>query len=62
MKKIELDTFYQYRFLGNVAYSPNGKRLAFTVSKANIKTNGYDHDLYLYEDGDYRQLTFTAAV
>ena len=59
MKKIELDTFYQYRYLGNVAYSPNGKRLAFTVSKANIKTNGYDHDLYLYEDGDYRQLTFT---
>lgn len=59
MKTIQLDTFYQYQYLGNVAYSPNKQKCVFQVAKANLDHNCYDHYLYLYANGHYQQLTYT---
>ena len=35
MERIKLDEFLQYHFLSNVRLSPNAKKAAFVVSRAN---------------------------
>ena len=47
MKKIEIDTFLKFRFLSNPHFSPDGTKIAFTVSVPDRETNGYLSDLYL---------------
>ena len=49
MKKIEIDTFLKFRFLSNPHFSPDGTKIAFTVSVPDRETNGYLSDLYLYD-------------
>ena len=51
MKKIEIDTFLKFRFLSNPHFSPDGTKIAFTVSVPDRETNGYLSDLYLYDLG-----------
>ena len=56
MQPIELNRFFEYRFLSRVTYSPDGRRAAFAVAKCQPDTNDYGSCLYLY-DGSVRQLT-----
>ena len=56
MKPIELNDFLSHRYLSRLAYSPDGKKAAFVLSKADEKSNGYCSWLCLY-DGEIRQLT-----
>ena len=51
MKKIEIDTFLKFRFLSNPHFSPDGTKIAFTISVPDRETNGYLSDLYLYDLG-----------
>ena len=59
MKKIECDSFLQFKFVSNPGFSPNGKYVAFVVQRADKATNGYKGDLHLLETetGKVRQLT-----
>ena len=56
MKPIELNDFLSHRYLSRLAYSPDGKKAAFVLSKSDEKSNGYCSWLCLY-DGEIRQLT-----
>ena len=56
MKKIRLDQFTEYRFCSNLQAGPKPNTAAFVVTQAN-GDNGYDHHLWLLEDGQVRQLT-----
>lgn len=49
MKKIEIDTFLKFQFLSNPQFSPDGTKIAFTVSRPDLGSNGYLADLYLYD-------------
>ena len=57
MKKIEIDTFLKFRFLSNPHFSPDGTKIAFTISVPDRETNGYLSDLYLYDPVSYTHLT-----
>ena len=49
MKKIEIYTFLKFQFLSNPQFSPDGTKIAFTVSVPDLGSNGYLADLYLYD-------------
>ena len=51
MEKVSLDLFTQYKFLSGLAISPDGAHAAFTVSRCNMETNGYSHNIWLYDFG-----------
>lgn len=59
MKKIEVDSFLQFKFVSNPGFSPNGKYVAFVVQHACKHSNGYKGDIHLLEvaTGAVRQLT-----
>ncbi len=59
MKKIAIDTMFQYKFVSNPSYSPDGKYLAFVVQSMHKPTNGYMGNIHLLEveTGKVRQLT-----
>ena len=54
MEKITLDLFTKYKFLSNLSFAPDGAHAAFTVSQANMETNGYDHNIWLYHGDSQR--------
>ena len=56
MEKIALDLFTKYRFLSNLSFAPDGAHAAFTVSQANMDSNGYDHNIWLYH-GDTQRVS-----
>lgn len=49
MKRIEIDTFLKFQFLSSPQFSPDGTKIAFTVSRPDLGSNGYLSDLYLYD-------------
>lgn len=49
MKRIEIDTFSKFQFLSSPQFSPGGTKIAFTVSRPDLGSNGYLSDLYLYD-------------
>lgn len=49
MKRIEIDTFLKFQFLSSPQFSPGGTKIAFTVSRPDLRSNGYLSDLYLYD-------------
>ena len=59
MERIKLDEFLQYHFLSNVRLSPNAKKAAFVVSRANEAKDGYDAGIWTVdlETRQCRQLT-----
>lgn len=59
MERIKLDEFLQYHFLSNVRLSPNAKKAAFVVSRANEAKDGYDAGIWTadLESRQCRQLT-----
>ena len=60
MKAITQDLFYDYRFLSNLTYSPEKEYAVFCISTCNADQNDYDQHLYLYRDGQVKQLTAAA--
>ncbi len=57
MQGIELRDILNYRFLSGIRYAPGGRRAAFVVAQANEEENCYEQRLWLYEQGELRQLT-----
>ena len=57
MKPLKLNEFFNYRFLSNLTWSPDGKAAAVTVTTANPEDNGYDQNLWLYRGDGFRQFT-----
>ena len=49
MKRIEIDTFLKFQFLSSPQFSPDGTKIAFTVSVPDLGSNGYLADLNLYD-------------
>lgn len=47
MKNIRIDEFKNFNFLGNLMVSNDNKRIYYTVSKANLEKNSYEHRIYL---------------
>jgi len=58
-KQIQIDSFLQFKFLSNPAFSPDGKLIAFVVMQPDVKKNNYPGNLWLADsDGsNVRQLT-----
>ena len=46
MKKLELRSFLEYKFLSNLDFNPNGRKIAFSVSESDIEKNLYKHFIY----------------
>ena len=59
LKKITIEDIAAYRFPGNPTYSPDGKHLAFTVTRSDLDKNLNRSDVYVARDGKYKQLTYT---
>ncbi len=57
MKPIEQKDILNYRFLSDPRYNPAHTRAAFVVSTANEAENSYESRLWLYENGQVKQLT-----
>ena len=57
MKAIELDDFLKFKYLSNVAISPEGGSACLTVTTADRRKNGYKSHLYLYREGKFSRLT-----
>lgn len=59
MKKIELDQFCQISYAGSLSSSPEEDKLCFVRSVANLDTNQYESNLWLYEkEAGFKQLTY----
>lgn len=58
--QIKLDSFLDYQYLGQLSLAPNGQKLAFVVGKANLKKNGYDKQLWLYDKETKKSSPFTS--
>jgi len=56
MKKLTLDHFLNYRFLGNLQISPDEGKYAFVSAQAHYYDNAYHNTLYLGENGRPRKL------
>ena len=57
MKKIVMEDLSSIRCLSAVAYSPDGKTLAYVVHQASLKENSYLSYIWVMEDGVSRKLT-----
>lgn len=57
MKELELNKFLDYRYLSNIAYSPDGEKEAFIVSDAVVEENRYDHNIYIKQGTKIQPLT-----
>ncbi len=59
LKKITIEDIAAYKFPGNPTYSPDGKYLAFTVTRSDLDKNLNRSDVYVASEGKYKQLTYT---
>ena len=62
MKKIEKDSFLQFKFVSNPIFSPNREFAAFVVQNPDIKENNYGGDIYLYSFKDKRVRKMTGEI
>ena len=46
MKSVSVDAFSSFKFVSNMRYSPDGERLCFVVSEADMQKNCYTSDIY----------------
>lgn len=56
MKQLQAGAFLSYRFLSELNWSPDGTSAAVTVSRCAPERQGYDSELWLYEEGRLRPL------
>lgn len=57
MEKITTDLFRQYRIPSNITWSPQGTRAALTLQTCNNEEDSYNNNLWVMEDGNFRQVT-----
>lgn len=57
MLPIKQEDLLKYSFLSGVAFSPDGEKAVFAVKKADEENNSYTSNLYIYRNGEIRQLT-----
>ena len=59
MNTVQYTDLYQFNFLSDVQFSPDGAHAIFTRSNASEEKNGYTSELWLRNtaSGDYRRLT-----
>lgn len=62
MKKIDLDLLFKLRFPGNLQFSPDGIKLAFTLSHADEEKNKYLTDLYLLDEMGIKRMTSSGSI
>ncbi len=64
MKRINIETLLEYKFLSEVAISPDGKHTAFVVHTADVKENTYIGCIHVIcnESGKTKQLTNIGSV
>ena len=58
-KLIETEDITRYRIPSHLLYSPDGGRLAFEVTRADLEKNEYHTDVYVAEDGNARRVTWS---
>lgn len=49
MQKLMLEDFTKYKFLSNLKYSPQGKKLAFVVHEMDVEENKYLSNIHIYD-------------
>ncbi len=60
MKKISIDTLYEFKFLSNLKLSPTEKHVAFSVSSSDSTNNEYTSSLYTTKCSDNEIIKVTA--
>ncbi len=58
-QNLKIENFLDYNFLSNLDFNPEGKLIAFTLSKSNLEDNSYNHSIYIFnlENKEYKKLT-----
>lgn len=56
MKKLQMNEFFNYRFLSNLKTNPREDKFAVVVAQINEDSNSYDQNLWVNDDG-LKQLT-----
>ena len=57
MESLKINQFFDYRFLSNVRWSPDGERAVFAVAHADPEANEYKYNLHLFEKGAVKRLS-----
>ena len=57
MKPITIEELTTYHYYENPVANPSRNALVYQVAKANKKKDGYDRNIWLYQDGKTSQLT-----
>lgn len=59
MKKLEINTFLNYKFLSNLDFNFSATNFAFTVTEPNLDKNNYKHSIWIYnlKDKNLKRLT-----
>ena len=57
MKPLDIDSFFDYTFLGGLAFSPDGSAAALSAAKTSEDRKGYDSTLWLTDGKDTKRLT-----
>ena len=57
MKKISLDSWLDYRFISNVKENPSNRKFAYVLSKADLKKDAYEQNIWVVEQNRHFQLT-----
>lgn len=58
--QLKIDSFIDFHFLGQVNISPESDKVAFLVGKANVKENGYDKQIWLYDEKSNKAKAFSS--
>ena len=60
MKNLELRSFLEYKFLSNLDFNPNGRKIAFSVSESDAEKNSYKHFIYTLDTdtNEIKKLTY----
>lgn len=57
MKKISLDSWLDYRFISNVKENPSRRKFAYVLSRADLKKDAYEQNIWVVEQNRHFQLT-----
>ena len=61
MKKIEINSFLDFKYVSNPGFSPDGKLAAFVVQTASLEDNKYNGDIYVLDVESKKVRRLTAA-
>ena len=57
MNPVLLEDFCNFKYLSNIAFSPEGKSACFVITESDLEKNDYKSNIYLREDGSVKKLT-----